>query len=217
MIICHRINRSNELSLIPARFGVEVDVRHDNRTDRLYLSHDPGSGQDLEEYLSAFRHRHIIFNIKEAGIERRCIELAEKFRISRDDYFLLDVEFPYVYRACGYADRDAIRANRSRRDQFVHSIAVRFSEAEPIEQAIRLQGLVDWLWMDTNTVLPYSPDLASTFRLFRVCLVCPERWGRPQDIPLYARILRDANVPLDAVMTNIAHAEQWERIGYFTV
>lgn len=215
MIICHRINRNAELSLIPKRFGVEVDVRHDNRSNRLYLSHDPGTGDDLEEYLSNFQHRHIIFNIKEAGIEQRCMELAAKYKISPDRYFLLDVEFPYLYRACGFPHREAIRARRVAHDQYVRSIAVRYSEAEPIEQAACLRGLVDWLWMDTNTRLPFSPEIVPVLNHFRVCLVCPERWGRADDIVPYAQALRGAKFALDAVMTNVAHAEEWERVGCF--
>ena len=73
-------------------------MRHDNHNNGLYLNHDPGTGEDLEKYLQHFQHRFIIFNIKEAGIEQRCLDLAAKYGINPENYFLLDVEFPYLSR-----------------------------------------------------------------------------------------------------------------------
>ena len=219
MIICHRINTVAGLAAVPRHFGVEVDVRHDARSGRLYLSHDPVSApaqaEDLEHYLSTFQHAFIIFNIKEAGTEQTCIDLANKYGIPRSSYFLLDVEFPYLYRACGFRDRAAIRGGSVDRDRFVHEIAVRYSEAEPLAQAQALCGLVDWVWIDTNTTLPIDAESDRALADFRRCLVCPERWGRPQDIEAYAARLRDLGFALDAVMTALPHAARWERAGLF--
>src|SRR3989344_4808715 len=143
IIVAHRINKISELTNVPSRYGVEIDVRHDKATDSLYLSHDigqPGLTYDsLDEYLKHFNHRFVIFNIKEAGIEERCIALAAQFGIPRANYFLLDVEFPYLYRA-------------SRQDK-IRELAARYSEAEPIEFAEAQRGFVDWVWIDTNTRL----------------------------------------------------------------
>jgi hypothetical protein len=50
---------------------------------------------------------------------------------------------------------------------------------------------------------------------FRTCLVCPERWGRPDDIQGYADRLRHLDFALDAVMTGLVHAPRWERLGLF--
>ena len=96
ILVMHRINTIEGLKKVPKEYGVEVDVRGSN--GKLILNHEPLEGGDgLEEYLKNFEHRFIIFNIKEAGVEDKVIALAEKYGI--EDYFLLDVEFPYLYRA----------------------------------------------------------------------------------------------------------------------
>lgn len=198
MIICHRINTIEKLKTIPEKYGVEIDVRHDNRTGRLYLNHDPGEGDDLEEYLKNFKHAFIIFNIKETGTEKRCIELAKKQGISNNKYFLLDVEFPFIYKAT----REGIK-----------EIAIRYSEDEVIEQALKHKGKADWVWIDTNTVLPIDGVIVEKLNGFKTCLVCPERWGRPQDIHNYVEQMKKLNFKLDAVMTAVQYAEQWEKSG----
>lgn len=211
MIVCHRVNTIEELERIPEKYGVEIDVRHSDNRDELYLNHSPGSGDYLRDYLKMFRHNFIVFNIKEAGIEQRCIDLAAQNGIPRANYFLLDVEFPYIYKAAGFSKRNEIRSGKLDKDKFVHEIAARFSEAEPIEQAVALDGLVDWVWIDTNTCLPLDEGNAWLLERFKTCLVCPERWGRPKDIPKYASKMKKLNFKLDAVMTNIKYAEQWEQ------
>ncbi|TSC67020.1 MAG: hypothetical protein G01um101466_819, partial [Parcubacteria group bacterium Gr01-1014_66] len=144
LIIQHRVNTISELQDVPSRYGVEFDVRHDNRTNHLYLNHDPGEGDDLEEYLKNFHHAFGIFNIKETGTEDRCIELAAQYKIPKSNYFFLDVEHPYIYKA----SRKGVR-----------EIAIRFSEDEPIEQAMLYKDKVDWVWIDTNTMLPLDEEI----------------------------------------------------------
>jgi len=211
MIICHQVNTLAELEKIPKKYGVEVDVRHSNLKDALYLNHNPGDGDLLRDYLKVFNHRFIIFNIKEAGIEQGCIDLAQRNGIPRANYFLLDVEFPYIYRAAGFPLRDRIRSGEIKKDDYIHELAVRFSEAEPIEQTLALEGIVDWAWIDTNTRLPLDEDSVGLLSKYKTCLVCPERWGRPEDIPKYAAKMKELKFKPCAVMTNIKYAEQWEQ------
>jgi hypothetical protein len=213
MIICHRVNTIEKLNTVPHRYGIEIDIRFDNRTGRLYLNHDPGTGEDFEEFLKHYTHAFIILNIKEAGIEQQCIELMKRFNITRNHYFLLDVEFPFIYRAAGFARKEQILSGELDRNHFVHEIAVRYSEAEPIEQALALKGLVDWVWIDTNTKLPLDHEAIERLKGFKTCLVCPERWGRPQDIAAYAEQMRKLGFKLDAVMTALQYIPQWENSG----
>lgn len=209
-IIAHRTNKISQLKALPDTIGVEIDVRFDTRTGRLYLHHDP-QGPDsidscdfLDNYIEEFipnQNRIVVFNIKEAGIEERCREIASQRGIK--NYFLLDVEFPYIFQA-------------TRRG--VKEIAVRFSEAEPISQALEFHPKkskfpVNWIWIDTITKLPLTKQVASELDGFKTCLVCPERWGRPDDIESYAAKIKDFGITLDAVMTATKYCERWEKTG----
>ena len=196
LIIAHRVNTAAGLAEVPPEYGVEIDVRHDNRTGGLYLNHDPGEGEDIETYLASFQHAFVIFNIKEAGIEGRCIALAEKFGIPKSSYFLLDVEFPYLYRAS--------------RKEGVREVAVRYSEAEPIEMVLAQKGLVDWVWIDTNTRLPLDADTVAKLEGWKTCLVSPDRWGRPEDILAHRKEIERLGMPLTAVMVGPEHASLWQ-------
>lgn len=198
--IIHRINTIEQLRTIPSSYGVEIDIR--GFGDRMLLSHDPISDpsihDDLDAYLSAYDHAFIVFNTKEAGYEHQIIDLAKKHGVQ--DYFLLDVEFPFLYRAT--------------RTEHCRSIAVRYSEAEPIEMvtAQMLDGvpLLDWVWIDTNTHLPLTPAAIETLRPFKTCLVSPDRWGRPEDIAPYIEQMNMLGFQPDAVMTAYEHRDAWE-------
>lgn len=194
-IIIHRVNTIERLKTIDPKYGVELDIRADG--DRLILNHEPFSGgDDFEEYLKHYHHALAVWNIKEAGIEQRVIDLAKHYQVT--NYFLLDVEFPYIYRASRAGVRD---------------IAMRYSEDEGIDTVLNYKGKVDWVWIDTNTRLPLDAKSKEQLAGFKTCLVCPERWGRPQDIANYIQQLQDLQFPLDAVMTAAAYADQWSTYG----
>ncbi len=192
-IIVHRVNKIAELLKIPVSLGVEVDVRCFGA--RLILNHEPHQdGEELKEYLNHYHHAFIIFNIKEAGIEEEVINLADSFGVK--DYFLLDVEYPFIYRA-------------THKMQF-SKIAVRYSEAEPLEFALAHSDLVDWVWIDTNSKLPLDSNVVENLNGFKTCLVCPERWGRPEDIPKYIEQMKTLSFRPDAVMTSLKYVPMWE-------
>jgi len=202
LYIIHRVNKIERLKTIPEKYGVEIDIR--GYGDKILLNHDPidqhGKYDELEEYLKNFHHAFVIFNVKEAGYEQRIIDLAEKYGI--ENYFLLDVEFSYLYKAT--------------RKEGIRKIAVRYSEAEPIEaveaQIVGGKSLLDWVWIDTNTVLPLNKDTVIRLAPFKTCLVCPERWGRPDDIAIYGKLIKNLNFKLDAVMTAEQYVSQWQKM-----
>ena len=190
--IIHRVNTISALKNIPPQYGVEVDIRADG--GKLILQHEPFvDGEDFASYLKEYHHAFIILNIKEAGIEKRVIEMVEARGIK--DYFLLDVEFPYIFKET--------------RSEGRKKIAVRYSEAEPIEQALALKDLVEWVWIDTNTKLPLDKKIVQDLEGFKTCLVSPDRWGRPQDIPVYREQMRLLNFKPDAVMVERKHLNEW--------
>ncbi|MEK6893470.1 MAG: hypothetical protein AABX07_04660 [Nanoarchaeota archaeon] len=201
LIIIHRVNKIEQLRKVPKEYGVEIDIR--GYGSRLVLTHDPinekGSYDELEDYLKEFAHRFIIFNMKEAGYEQRVIDLAKKYKI--ENYFLLDVEFPFLYQAT--------------RKQGFKKITVRYSEAEPIEyveaQLKDGEPLLDWVWIDVNTLLPLNENVIKTLSKFKTCIVCPERWGRPQDIKNYIDQMKKLDFKPDAVMTSEPYVEEWKR------
>ena len=68
LVIRHRVNTIEGLKQVNPQYGVEIDIRHDNRTGGLYLNHEPGTGDDFEEYMKVFAeqgNRFVIFNTKE--------------------------------------------------------------------------------------------------------------------------------------------------------
>jgi hypothetical protein len=109
----------------------------------------------------------------------------------------LDVEFPYLYRASRLGER---------------AIAVRFSEDEPIELVYNYNKLVDWVWIDTNTKLPIDSNNTLTLSSMQTCLVCPERWGRPNDIIPYRQSMKFFGFNPNAVMTNLKYTHLWEQV-----
>ena len=192
VVVVHRVNGVEALAQVPKNFGAEIDLRTDG--SRIILNHDPwAGGEDFDQWLDLYDHGLLILNIKEAGIETEILRRVQARGVPR--YFLLDVEFPYLYRASRAGER---------------AIAVRYSEDEPIELVEHYRHRVDWVWIDTNTCLPIDRGIVERLDELKTCLVCPERWGRPYDIPLYQRQMETLNFRPDAVMTTLRHAVQWQ-------
>lgn len=193
-IVVHRVNTVDALKNVPTHFGAEIDLRA--RGSELYLNHDAFKASQSEafvDWLEGYHHGLLVLNIKEAGIESEVLRLVRARGVER--YFLLDVEFPYLYRASRAGER---------------AIAVRYSEDESIETALRYKERVDWVWIDTNTRLPLDQTVKSQLAGLKTCLVCPERWGRPQDIPHYRNLMEGIDFKLDAVMTSLECAPLWQ-------
>ena len=192
-IIIHRVNSINGLKQIKPRFGTEIDIRAWG--SEIILNHEPfSSGERIEDYLDEYRHGTLILNIKEAGIEDEVLSLVRQ-RPQIKSYFLLDIEFPYIYRATRQGER---------------AIAIRFSEDEPIEFAKKYVGKIDWVWIDTNTQMPVGEHNLPILNMFKKCLVCPERWGRPSDIANYKNLMSIMGFKIDAVMTSNQYIKLWE-------
>jgi|SRR3989344_5677680 len=205
LVTLHRVNKIQQLRRIDKRFGVEIDIRHNPKTGRLYLSHDPGSGDDFEKYIKVAASKKcplIILNIKEAGIERFVIDTVIKYKIR--DWFLLDVEFPFIFRAA-HGGTPHLRGR----------VAIRYSESEPIEQALILAKRFSWVWVDVNTRLPLNKRSFKKLKRagYKLALVCPERWGRAQDIVKYIASMKKRGIVVDTVMTSEKYAGVWEKSG----
>ncbi len=190
-IIIHRINSIKKLKKIPKNFGVEIDLRA--YQSKIILNHEPlKSGDTLDNFLKNYNHGTLILNIKELGIEDKVLKKVKKAKIK--SYFLLDVEFPYIFKS--------IKSKQK-------NIAIRFSEKESIETANLLHKNFKWIWIDTVTRLPLNIKNLNIIKKFKSCVVCPERWGRPYEIDKYKRKMRYFNYKPDAIMTSLKYAQKW--------
>ena len=153
LFIAHRINTVEELKSTPTNFGVEIDIR--DRGERLILQHDPyKDGVDFEFWLESYNHKLLICNIKSEGVEYRVIELLKRKGIV--DYFFLDSSLPMIMKLNKLGET---------------KIAIRYSEVEPRELAMKFIGKCDWLWVDCFSHYPEIDDELKMY--FKVCLVGP--------------------------------------------
>jgi hypothetical protein len=192
LIIQHRVNTIEQLRNTPVEYGVELDLR--DQGDRLILQHDPfKEGQDFEEYLHYYHHGLMILNIKSERIEHRVLEIIQAAGVR--EYFFLDSSFPMIRTLVGVGE---------------HRVAVRFSEFEPIENALALAGQVDWVWIDCFTKMPLDDSTYDPLKKhFKLCAVSPELQGR--DVATIAAY-RDqlGRYPMDAVCTKRPDLWQFE-------
>jgi len=186
LTIAHRVNTVEGLRAVPRELGVEMDVH--GYGDRLVVQHDAlADGIDLETWLAAYDHAFAIVNIKEEGIETRVRNAFVARGIER--FFMLDLSFPALV---------AMMAAGERR------VAVRVSDYEPVEGALRLAGQVDWVWLDVFRGFPASrADLVALRSAgFKTCLVSPELHGRPvAEIEHMREWMEDRGLTVDAVCT----------------
>ena len=191
-IIVHRINSIKELNILDKNYGVEIDIRAHN--SNLILNHEPHSeGENLIDYLEQYDHGTLVLNIKDSGIEETVIKMVKKFENIKS-YFLLEVEFPYLYNASMLGE---------------DNIAIRFSEFETIQTVEKFKNKVKWVWIDTFNYLPIKKTDISILKNFKTCLVCPERWNRKNEILDYKKRLKSLNIDINAVMTSKSCIAHW--------
>jgi len=193
IIVAHRRNLTAELAATPVELGIEVDIR--SCGPDLIIHHDPFvPGESFEAWLASYRHRLLILNVKEEGLEDRLLALMARHGIN--DFFFLDQSFPFLVRTARRGERRC---------------AVRVSEFESIETVLSLAGLVEWVWVDCFTRFPLSGEEARRLKQagFRLCLVSPELQGRtaPEDIAALRDLLQQREIDADAVCTKVP--EQW--------
>jgi hypothetical protein len=193
-VICHRRNTINELLSTNNLYGIEIDIRSYGKN--LILHHEPFvQGCIFERWLNNYKHKTLILNVKEEGLEERVLTLMKKYDI--EDYFFLDQSFPFLVKtAC---------AGESR-------CAVRVSEYESIDTALSLSGKIEWAWVDYFSRFPLQKN--DVVRLneakFKLCIVSPELQGYEPSlyIPSLRNHLLHQNIHVHAVCTK--HPELWD-------
>jgi hypothetical protein len=163
-VVRHRINRISELKKLGAGLGAEIDIR--SRGGRLILNHEPHANGDslnafLDVYAAQRRGRLLILNPKEDGLESEILKQLRRRKI--ENYFFLDLTIPTTVR---------LSKQREKR------LAIRVSEFEPLEFALRFKNRASWIWLDCFSGQPPAVSLAKRLsRHFRICLVSPELEG----------------------------------------
>ena len=195
--IAHRINKLEELETLPKEYGVEIDLR-DNVDGKIYINHDPFIlGEDFEEYLKQYNHRTMILDIKSERIELKILELLKKYNIK--DYFFLDSSFPMI----------KLLSDRGKKN-----IALRYSEYEGLDTLEKMQGKVDWVWVDCFTKLPIDSKIYRKIKDmgYKLCLVSPELQGQPEKIELYAKKIKEEKIEFDAICTKEYNVKKWKEL-----
>lgn len=187
ILVRHRRNTLEELRATDPSLGIEVDIR--SHGSRLIVHHDAFvDGEDFERWLDGYRHRLLILNVKEEGLEDRLIALMRERGI--EDWFFLDQSFPFLVKT---ARRGEPRC------------AVRVSEFESIDTAMTLAGKVRWIWVDCFTRFPLDGAQAAALQAagFSLCLVSPELQGRDAatGIPALRELLAREGIAPEAVCT----------------
>jgi hypothetical protein len=193
IIIQHRVNDINVLQQTPKHLGVEIDIR--SNREELYLSHDPFvEGPSFTKFLDHFDHSFIVLNLKEEGLEDRCVELLQSKGIG--NYFFLDQSMPFLIKRglAGITDG-----------------ACRVSEYESLSTVNNLLPFCKWVWVDCFS--SEGPSFETLMHLrslgLKICLVSPELHGmdRQEEIQSLVSLIQGLNFQIDAVCTKFP--EKW--------
>ncbi len=93
IIVKHKVNTLLNLDKIPKNYGVEVDIRLNNK--KFILSHYNNSQKNktyLGKFLKKFNHSYLILNLKEQHLAKKLLNFMKKKKIK--NFFLLDL-FPH--------------------------------------------------------------------------------------------------------------------------
>ena len=190
--IVHKVNTEEKLSQIPTKYGIELDLRI--RNNKLVLCHDYSDcSTEFENLLQIYNHKILVANIKDSGIEDIVIETLKRNKI--ENFFLLDIEFPYLIK------------NYESNGQY---LSTRFSEFEDIKTSSNLVNKVDWIWIDTFNKLPIEKQNLEVIKNFKSCLVSPSRWGRIDEIDEIVTKLKDLDYFPDYTMVDYDEINTWE-------
>ncbi len=193
-IIRHRVNTCAELTKVAPKWGCEIDLR--TRGSEIILNHEAfADGDKFSDFAAAWAtggpRGTLILNPKEDGLEDKTLETLKRHRI--ENYFFLDLTLPTTVRL-------------TMRESNRH-VAVRVSEYESADNALRFAGKADWAWVDCFAGEPLPTAVFEALKgKFRLCLVSPELQGYP---PSRIGSFLSLRTRLDAVCTK--HPDIWSQ------
>ncbi len=185
ILINHRVNSIKKLKSTPFNFGVEIDLRSEK--NKIYLHHDPfKKGVSFEKWIKYYKHKIIVLNVKEEGLEKSILKILKKYRIN--NFFFHDQTFSTLLK------------NMSKT-----KVSVRYSEFEDLKNIKYLFKKIKWIWIDNFSGIKLEKKFYSYLKRkkVKICLVSPElvKKSRISEVKKIILYLKKNNFTIDAVCT----------------
>jgi len=185
ILINHRVNSIKKLKSTPFNFGVEIDLRSEK--NKIYLHHDPfKKGVSFEKWIKYYKHKIIVLNVKEEGLEKSILKILKKYRIN--NFFFHDQTFSTLLK------------NMSKT-----KVSVRYSEFEDLKNIKYLFKKIKWIWIDNFSGIKLEKKFYSYLKRkkVKICLVSPElvKKSRVSEVKKIILYLKKNNFTIDAVCT----------------
>ena len=185
IIIKHRVNKINELKKTSKNYGVEIDLRSNNKN--IILNHDPYvNGEKFTKWIKVFKHKLIVLNVKEEGLENKIISILKKNRIS--NFFFHDQTFSSLLK------------NRNKT-----KVSLRYSEFESLKNCNFLFKHIKWIWIDHFNKFPLKKNFYRVLKMnnVKICIVSPELVNikLKKKISYLKKLLKKEKINIDAVCT----------------
>ena len=185
ILINHRVNSISKLLKTSVEFGVETDLRSENK--KIYLHHDPfKKGESFEKWIKYYKHKILILNVKEEGLENMVIKILKKNKIK--NFFFHDQTFSTLLK-----------------NMFKTRVSIRFSEYEDLKRKNYLFKKIRWLWLDNFNQIELSKKFYNYLKnkKVKICMVSPElvKKKRQNEIKKIINYLKKNKFNLDAVCT----------------
>jgi len=197
LVIKHRVNTINQLKKTPINYGVEIDLRSENK--KIYLHHDPfKKGVLFSKWVKYFKHNSIVLNVKEEGLEKKILKILNKANIKKN-FFFHDQTFSTMLK-----------------NMKKMSVSIRFSEFEDIKNKNLIFKDIKWLWVDYFSKFPLNKKFYDYLKKenVKICLVSPELVKKKYSskITSLKKQLVKKKIKIDAVCTKFP--KTWELNSY---
>ena len=195
IIIKHRVNTIESLKKTSKEFGVEIDLRSNNK--EIYLNHDPfKKGVKLSNWLKYFKHKLIVLNVKEEGLEKFILKELKKKNIK--NFFFHDQSFSTLLK----------NMKKMR-------VSIRYSEYEDLKKTKFLFKNIKWVWIDHFKKFELKNNFYRLLKKYKVniCIVSPELINLKdvKKIKYLAKYLKKREILIDAVCTKKPNL--WNKIS----
>ena len=193
IIIKHRVNTSKELKKLSVNFGAEIDLRSNNKD--VYLHHDPfKKGELFSNWIKYFKHKLLVLNVKEEGLEQKIISILKKNNIR--NFFFHDQTFSSLLK-----------------NMHKTKVSIRYSEFEDLKKIDKLFDSIKWVWLDNFNEIKINRKFYSFIKKkkVKICIVSPElvKKSRSKEIKKIKSYFEKNKYIVDAVCTK--NSKLWSK------